>query len=155
MQRNIIPGVVDGHQALSRLGRDATALEAAETMRERRIGAVMIVEDGRLVGIVTERDLVFRLVAAGLDPAQTRLGQIMTPGPETLAPDDSPIDALDKMRAGRYRHLPVLDGDEIVGMVSIRDLYEAVRAGLEEELQSAETLIYGEQYGAVANIGAG
>ncbi|HMR29401.1 MAG TPA: CBS domain-containing protein [Geminicoccaceae bacterium] len=155
MQRNIIPGVVDGQQSLSRLGHDATALEAAQIMRERRIGAVMIVEDDRLVGIVTERDLVFRLVAAGLDPAQTRLGQIMTSAPETLAPDDSPIDALDKMRAGRYRHLPVLDGGEIVGMVSIRDLYEAVRAGLQEDLQSAETLIYGEQYGAVATIGVG
>lgn len=153
MQRKIIPGVIDGHQTLSRMPRDVTALEAAQTMRERRIGAVMIVEEGRLLGIATERDMVFRLVAAGKDPATTRLGEIMTADPETLAPDDSAMDALDKMRAGRYRHLPVLDGDEIVGMVSIRDLYEAVREMLEEELQSAETLIYGEQYGAAASIG--
>lgn len=153
MQCKIIPHVVDGRQVLCRMTRDATALEAAQTMRERRVGAVMIVEGGRLVGIATERDIVFRLVAAGGDPATVRLGEIMTADPETLGPDDSAINALDKMRAGRYRHLPVLDGDEIVGMVSIRDLYEAVRAVLEEELQSAETLIYGEQYGAVAAIG--
>jgi CBS domain-containing protein len=61
--------------------------------------------------------------------------------------------ALDKMRTGRYRHLPVLDGTDVVGMVSIRDLYEAVRASLEEDLHSAETLIYGEQYGVSARVG--
>lgn len=150
MQREIIPGVIDGRQALCSLARTATALEAAELMRERRVGAVMVIEGGRLLGIVTERDMVFRLVAAGRDPAATRLGEIMTANPETLSPDDSAVDALDKMREGRYRHLPVLDDGTVVGMVSIRDLYEAVRVALEEELHSAETLIYGDQYGAVS-----
>lgn len=152
MQLKIVPGVIDGHQALCCLARDATVLDAAETMRERQVGAVMIVEHGRLIGIATERDMVFRLVAAGLDPATTRLFQIMTPDPQTLKPDDSAVHALEMMRKGRYRHLPVLDGRDLIGMVSIRDLYEAVRAGLEEDLQSAETLIYGEQYGAVASV---
>jgi hypothetical protein len=55
------------------------------------------------------------------------------------------------MRAGRYRHLPVVDGGEIAGMVSIRDLYEAVRLTLQEDLQSAEGFIYGEQYGTAAS----
>jgi len=116
-------------------------------MRERRIGAIMVVEQGRLEGIVTERDMVFRLLAEQLDARATRLGQIMTRDPETLRPDDSALAALDKMRAGHYRHLPVVKDGEIAGIVSIRDLYESVRRSLEEELHSAESLIYGEQYG--------
>jgi CBS domain-containing protein len=116
-------------------------------MGERRIGAVKVVEHGVLKGIVTERDLVGRLLARDRDPETTRLAEIMTADPETLAPGDSALDALEKMRLGRYRHLPVLDGGEVVGMVSIRDLFEAVRRSLEEELHSAETLIYGETYG--------
>jgi CBS domain-containing protein len=120
-------------------------------MRDRRVGAVMVVEGGKLKGIVTERDLVFRLLAESRDAGSTRLAEIMTAGPETLSSDDSALAALDKMRAGRYRHLPVVDGARISGMVSIRDLYEAVRLSLQEELHSAETLIYGEQYGVAAS----
>jgi CBS domain-containing protein len=150
MKRKIVPGVIDGRQALCCVGREATAREAADLMRERHVGAALVVEGGHLVGIVTERDIVYRMVAAGADPDATRIAGIMTANPETLRPDDSAMDALDKMRAGRYRHLPVLDGGDLVGMVSIRDLYEAVRASLEEELHGAEALIYGEQYGATS-----
>ncbi len=153
MHRKIIPDVIDGRQALCCMGRGATACDAATTMRERKVGAVMVVEQGHLVGIVTERDMVFRLVAAGKDPSTTLLAEIMTPSPQTLTPDDSAVQALDMMRTGRYRHLPVLDGTDVIGMVSIRDLYEAIRAGLEEDLQSAETLIYGEQYGVAVRVG--
>jgi CBS domain-containing protein len=152
MKRRIIPGVIDGEQALCCLPPGASARDAATLLRERRIAAVMVVEKGRLLGIVTERDLVFRLLAEGRDPASTTLAAIMTPEPETLSPDDSALEALEKMRAGRYRHLPVVDaGGTIRGMVSIRDLYEAVRLTLEEELHSAESLIYGEQYGIASS----
>ena len=146
-QMRIVPDVIDGQQALSCLARDATACDAARVMRERRIGAVMVVEHGQLLGIVTERDMVTRLIAEGRSPKETPLGEIMTPDPETLRPDESALDALNKMQAGRYRHLPVLDDEGICGMVSIRDLFEAVRRALEDELHSAETLIYGETYG--------
>jgi signal-transduction protein with cAMP-binding, CBS, and nucleotidyltransferase domain len=97
--------------------------------------------------------MVTRLLAEGRDPKATSLGEIMTASPETLRPDESALDALNKMQAGRYRHLPVMDGEGICGMVSIRDLFEAVRRSLEDELHSAETLIYGETYGvATASI---
>lgn len=147
MQRNIIPAVIDGKQELCSLPPDATAQQAARLLRDRHVGAVLVVDGRRLVGIVTERDLVFRLLAPGREAADTRLADIMTASPETLAPDDTAAEALEKMRKGRYRHLPVLDGDQLVGMVSIRDLYEAVRATLQEQLKSAEALIYGDQYG--------
>ena len=147
MQRRIIPGVIDGEQELACLPPSASAQAAAGLMRERRIGAVMVTDGARLIGIVTERDLVFRLLAEARDPATTVLGDIMTADPQTLRPDDQALDALEKMRAGHYRHLPVLDGERIAGMVSVRDLYEAARRTLQEELRSAESLIYGEQYG--------
>lgn len=150
MKRRIIPGVIDGQQALCTLPPDATAQEAADLMLARHVGAIMVVEHGRLVGIVTERDIVFRLVARSRPPETTRLLDIMTAKPETLSPDDSAMAALEKMRAGRYRHLPVLRDDEVCGMVSIRDIYEAIRHMLEEELRSAETLIYGDKYGVAS-----
>ncbi len=150
MKRRIIPGVIDGEQALCCLPPEATAHEAVLMMLARRVGAVMVVEEGSLKGIVTERDMVFRLLAKERDARSTSLAEIMTPEPETLSSDDNALLALEKMRVGRYRHLPVVDAGAITGMVSIRDLYEAVRLTLEEELRSAESLIYGEQYGATA-----
>jgi CBS domain-containing protein len=153
LKRRIVPDVVDGRQDLCCLGRDTDARDAAERMRERQIGAVLVVDGPRLVGIVTERDVVFRVVAAGLDPSATVLDEIMTPVPQTLSPDDTAADGLERMRTGRYRHLPVVEHDRIVGMVSIRDLHEAVRSALEEELHSAESLIFGDGYGAGAPAG--
>ncbi len=150
MRRTIIPGVIDGRQVLCCMPKEATAQDAAMMMREHRVGAAMIMEGGRLIGIVTERDLVYRLLALGGDARTTRLAEVMTAEPETVSPDDPALLALDKMRAGHYRHLPVLRDREVCGMVSIRDLYEAVRQGLQEELTSAESLIYGEQYGIAA-----
>lgn len=148
MQRQIIPGVIDGQQPLCTLPGDATTQAAAELMAERRVGAVMVVEHGRLLGIVTERDIVFRVIAKNRAADATLISEVMTPQPETLSPQDSAIAALEKMQAGRYRHLPVLRDDELCGMVSIRDIYEAVRSHLQEELRGAEALIYGDQYGA-------
>ena len=81
-------------------------------MLERRVGAVMVVEEGRLKGIVTERDLVFRLLAQERDARSTSLAEIMTADPETYS-DDSALVALEKMRVGRYRHLPVVDAGAI------------------------------------------
>lgn len=148
MQRRIIPGVIDGQQALCTLPPEATVQAAANLMAERRIGAIMVLEGNRLCGIVTERDIVFRVVAKGLPAETTLLAAVMTADPETLTPHDTAMAALEKMQAGRYRHLPVLKGEEVCGMVSVRDIYEVVRAMLQEELQNTEALIFGNQYGA-------
>jgi CBS domain-containing protein len=152
MQRKIIPGVISGEQALSCLPPTASAKDAADMMRAAHVGAVMVVDHGKLVGIVTERDLVYRVLAGGLDAARTGLAQVMTANPRTLSPDDLALNAFKLMVEGRYRHLPVLRDGEVCGMVSIRDLYEAVRRTLEEELHNAEALIYGEQYGTATTV---
>lgn len=147
MQRRIVPHIVPGPREVARIGPDAPVSEAARRMRERHVAALLVMEDERLLGIVTERDVVYRVVAEERDPRAVQVREIMTPDPVTAAPDERAIDALDKMRKGHFRHLPVVRDGRVIAVVSIRDLYEAVREGLEEELHEAESYIHGEPYG--------
>lgn len=147
MDTKIVPGVVK-EQAIATLNPADSVMDAVSMMTERKIGAVIIVDDSaRLAGIFTERDLVNRVVAKGFDPASTPLKQVMTANPDTLAPGDTAMNALELMSARRYRHLPVLDGEKVVGMVSIRDLFNVVKAQLESDLREREKFIFGSDYG--------
>jgi CBS domain-containing protein len=98
--------------------------EAAHRMVERRVGAILVLDGSRLAGILTERD-VLRAVGTGYDPA-TLVSDWMTKSPETIAPDDTIDDALGLMDHGGFRHLPVTEGGDVVGMLSIRDLMRVV-----------------------------
>jgi CBS domain-containing protein len=145
MHRHIVPDIVS-NQTLVTLAPQTTVREAAKLMTERKIGAIMVVESGRLVGIFSERDVLGR-VARGLDPDKTSLRETMTANPITVAPDDPPAAALELMAQRGFRHLPVVEGERIVGMVSIRDLYAAIKVELEEEVQERESFIFGSNYG--------
>ncbi|MCE4627970.1 MAG: CBS domain-containing protein [Desulfurococcales archaeon] len=103
---------------------DETVYEAAVKMAELGVGALPVIdEEGRLVGIFTERDLLVRVVAKGLDPTKIRVGEVMTPNPVTVGPDEPVEEALRLMAKIRARHLPVVDEKgRLVGIVSIRDL---------------------------------
>lgn len=148
MQRKIVPHLVN-NQALATLEPTATVRQAAKAMAERHIGAVLVVADGRLAGIFTERDVLSRVVARGLDPNDTALGTVMTPDPDTVSPDDTAFAALERMASRGYRHLPVVDASgTTVGIVSIRDLYDTVKRELEEDLQRRDALIFDTGYGA-------
>jgi CBS domain-containing protein len=100
---------------------DTTVLEAAQLMKKRDVGAVMVVEAGRLVGIFTERDALFRVVADGRDVQHTQLSEVMTRSPQTLHPDKSFAEALHIMHTGGFRHVPVVEDGRAVGMISARD----------------------------------
>ena len=100
---------------------ELTVAQAARLMKERRIGALLVLDDGRLAGIFTERDALFRVVAEGRDPAQTRLAEVMTTNPRTITPDRPFGHALHLMHEGGFRHVPVVDHDRPVGVVSARD----------------------------------
>jgi CBS domain-containing protein len=126
---------------------DTTVRDAVKRMAERNIGAVLVIEDGRLTGIFTERDLAVRTIAQGLDVDSTRVDTVMTRDPDILNPQDSAYDALQMMQQNGYRHLPVIDQGRIVGMVSIRDIYGAVEKQLEEDVQSCEAFVFGSGYG--------
>ncbi|MBI3451741.1 MAG: CBS domain-containing protein [Rhodospirillales bacterium] len=116
------------------LPESARVREAAEVMAERRIGAVMVVKNDRLVGIFTERDMTVRIVSRGVNPDVTTLGEAMTAKPDTLTSEDSVRAALHMMAENGYRHLPVVDGERLAGIVSIRDLYATVMRQLEDNI---------------------
>jgi CBS domain-containing protein len=99
---------------------ETTVAKAAGLMAKKNVGAVMVVKNKRLVGIFTERDAVFRVMAAGLDPATTAIGEVMTPDPVTVSPNEIFGRALLAMHDGGFRHVPVVENGEAVGIVSSR-----------------------------------
>lgn len=125
----LIPDVVSG-QTIRHLKPGDSALDAARLMVDFDISAVVVLdEEGRLAGIVTERDLARRVVAAGHSGDAVTMRDVMTRTPDFLPPDASPFDALELMHDRRIRHIPLVDDGSVVGMVSIRDLRHAI-AGL-------------------------
>jgi CBS domain-containing protein len=100
---------------------DITVAAAARLMKEHRIGALLVLHDGRLAGIFTERDALFRVIAEGRDPKKTRIAEVMTANPRTIAPDRPFGHALHLMHEGGFRHVPVVDNGRPVGVVSARD----------------------------------
>ena len=106
---------------------DATALKAIELMRDRHEGCVFVQDEGgRLVGVMTERDVTARVAARGRHPEQTRLEEIMTRQPVTLQKNDPLAWALHRMGVDGHRHLPVMDGDRLIGFLSIRTVLQVL-----------------------------
>src|ERR671926_1436299 len=103
---------------------DTTLGQAARLMRGRNVGAAVVTEGERIVGIFTERDLL-RAIADSRHPDEGQVQSYMTSDPVTLPPDHSPSEAARIMSERRFRHIPVMEGDELVGIVSIRDLMAA------------------------------
>lgn len=142
MKAKIVPDVI-GKQDLVLVSGDTTVREAAKLMASRKIGAVMVGEGQTIHGIFTERDLATKVVAPGRDPEKVRLSEVMTSKPDTIRPDETAGDALERMSRGGYRHLPVVDQGKLVGMVSVRDIYAAVLNELKDELHDREAFIQG------------
>ncbi|MDF1802921.1 CBS domain-containing protein [Thalassovita sp.] len=96
--------------------------DAAQVMAEHKAGAVVVLAEGALVGILSERDIVFRAVAQGLPSDTTVVEQIMTRDPVTVNIDDGISDTLAARLGDVFRHLPVMDGDRVAGVLSFRDI---------------------------------
>ena len=142
MHRTIVPDIIS-KQTLTTLASDVTVRHAARIMAERHIGAILITENGRLAGIFTERDVLNRVVALGRDPETLRIGEVMTRNPDTVPPDATALDTMVRMQTKGYRHLPVVEDGELIGIVSVRDLFDAVKRELEEDIQEREAFIFG------------
>jgi len=99
-----------------------TVLEVASMMVEHNIGAVPVLQNGRLTGVFSERDLMTRVVVAGKDPAHTLVGEVMTEDPLTVAQDDPLETCKTLMKRHGFRHLIVCAGRELKGVVSLRDI---------------------------------
>jgi len=108
-----------------------TIAEAASLMAQRRVGSTLVVDDQRLLGIFTERDIV-KALSQDASATHQAIGHWMTRNPQTISSDATVDEALRRMLDGGFRHLPVVDGERMVGMISMRDLSRAQVAHGEE-----------------------
>jgi CBS domain-containing protein len=115
--------IIEGHP-LFHVPPAATVRDVARTMSDRNIGAIAVLDSGKLVGIFSERDVLTRIVAEGRDADDTRVDSVMTKDIIVAAPTDDINEALQKMRECNCRHLPVVQSGNLVGMISIRDLLQ-------------------------------
>lgn len=118
----------------------ATVAEAARLMKAKNCGCVVVTAKGRLKGIFTSGDLVKRVTADGLNPADATLEQVMTRKPDVVGPSTLAIDALRMMQDGHYRHLPVTVSGKIVGIVSRRDFFGQEQNIVDEEDRLSEVM---------------
>jgi CBS domain-containing protein len=101
---------------------DSTVLEAARFMMEHRIGALPVLRNGEIVGIFSERDVMNRVVALGRMPGTTKISEVMTANPKSINVDETVENCLFLMREFGFRHLPITDGKQLKGLVSLRDI---------------------------------
>ncbi len=101
---------------------DVCIRDASEVMDAFDIGAILVLQGDALAGILSERDVVRRCVLTGFDPVETAVGAIMTADPQSVQADQGLADAIALLDGGGFRHLPVLDGDRPIGILSVRDI---------------------------------
>ena len=114
-----------------------TVLEAARYMMEHSVGAVPVMRDGNLTGILSERDIMNRVVAVGRTPGTTAVSEVMTANPRAVAADESIEECLFIMREFGFRHLPIVDGKELKGLISLRDVLMHQAAEIERQTRRA------------------
>jgi CBS domain-containing protein len=125
-------------------GPAATVLDAALVMNQHKIGSLVVVDGGRIVGIFTERDVLHRVVAGRRDPADTRVADVMTAEVVCCSPETDLDEARGAMTNRRIRHLPVADADgRLLGLVSIGDLNAQLQAAQEQTLFLLDQYIHG------------
>lgn len=140
MPKRMISNMLDG-RSLVTASKDMTVRAACRLMTERKIGALLVVESGRIAGIFTERDVLNKILSAGLDPDTTRLDQVMVSNPQTISADKPLSYALYMMAEGGFRHVPVVDQNGApVGMVSARDALGQDMVDLEREMKHLQEL---------------
>ncbi len=138
MPNRTLRQVVEGQTVVSALA-NTTVRAAAITMARHKIGAILVVDDqGRLAGLFTERDVLNRVVAQGLDPDSTQLSTVMTADLQTASPDKPLAHALHMMFEGGFRHVPVVEDGRPVGMVSARNALGLEIQQFEKELEDRD-----------------
>jgi CBS domain-containing protein len=121
---------------------DTTVLDAAEQMNARGTGSVLVMEDGKLIGIFTERDLMRRVVAVRKSADATSLRDVMTTALVTCTPDATTSDCGALMSERRIRHLPVIDGDQVLGVITTGDLLAHELREKEATIQQLEAFVF-------------
>jgi len=138
-------------QRLVIIDQNSTAYDAAVTMLKNRCGALLVCDskdNGTLLGIISERDLTFRVIPKDLDPKKTKISKIMTKDVQTISPKKTTVDAIHMMKSKGFRHLPVVEKKKIVGILSMRDLYDYANKDLEDSLKKHQEFMFGTGYGS-------
>ena len=140
MASRTVREIIERDNEVVRAGPQDTVRLAVKRMAENVCGSILVMQGSRLLGIFTERDLLVRVAAAGLDLDQTRLTDVMTADPDTIAADEPVEEAVRRMDEFSYRYLPVLEGDRIIGVISLRHLPFSTVVGMQEELEQRHAL---------------
>src|SRR5271157_1040667 len=117
------------------ISADATVFEAMQLMADKNVGALPVVDNSRLIGIISERDYARKVILKGLSSKNTPVRDIMTREVLTASPSDTIADCIRVMTEKRVRHLPVLEGTKMIGIVSIRDVMRWVISAQAEEIE--------------------
>ena len=120
-------------QKIITLSPEATVFEASRKMTEHLVGSIIVMEGNKLVGIFTERDLLNRVVSKDLDPKKTPLALVMSKNVTTVPLSEAVENCFRKMETTRCRHIPIVDGDQVVGVVTMRNILEWLTQEIEEE----------------------
>ena len=139
MPSRLISSIVKNQKPVT-VSPDTTVTEAAQQMHAARVGALLVVSKNTLVGIFTERDALFRVLAAGRDPQRTLIADVMTAEPQTISADRPLGHALYMMHEGGYRHVPVIANGQAIGMVSARDALGPELAEFQGRMEDLEHL---------------
>jgi CBS domain-containing protein len=123
--------------------RGLSVLDAIKLMADKSVGALVVMQDGKLNGIVTERDYARKVIIKGRSSKNTRVDEIMTANVLTTTPEQTVDECMGLMSEGRFRHLPVVENDVVVGIISIGDLVQAIIADQKEEIEQLEQYISG------------
>lgn len=114
-----------------------TVLEASRFMMEHNVGAVPVLRDGQLIGILSERDIMNRVVAVGRTPGTTSVTEVMTPNPRAVSTEETLEECLFIMQEFGFRHLPIVDGRELKGLISLRDVLMHQATEMERQARKA------------------
>jgi CBS domain-containing protein len=129
-------------RAIFRIGPDEPVLQAIRAMAEHHVGALLVMREQELVGIVSERDYARKVILKGRSSSETPVAQIMSAPVTTVTPDTTVEQCMRLMTEGRIRHLPVLERDRVAGMVSIGDLVKAVMEDQQQTIKQLESYIH-------------
>ena len=139
------------NQRLVIIDRKSSAFDASVSMLKNKCGALLVCDhknDDTLLGIISERDLTFRVIPKDLDPKKTKVSKIMTKNVETIQPNRTTFDAIQIMKSKGFRHLPVVEKKKIVGILSMRDLYDYANNELQDSLKKHQEFMFGTGYGS-------
>lgn len=123
------------------LNPDDSVFDALKTLADHNVGALMVLDNGKLVGVFSERDYTRKIALAGKSSKDTRVSDIMTAHVVTVSPQVRTRDCLALMSQKKIRHLPVVDGDKVLGMISIRDIMNDIIADHEMTISHLEHYI--------------